>query len=985
MVQQRAWYLFLLLEGGCLLDLHHAWLIPNHNDWHSKCSFGPSRRRMRPTLLLLDASTTRWNVVARQNLTDIHPFPIQRRRRIRTHQEDQLVSSSSSSSSSSKVEVTIVTTTATTTKTKTTTGDWRSFSAEERAIQQVSAIMDLYNMTDAGVSDLIVSKALEGLINRLCRDQRINGQLLEQVEELVWRLDDLHVLPTPSCVESLWMMQQQHCQQHQQDEKPSKQIGRSVRFLMNWILWANDYQTSNIPKPPIEYVQRIFAMARETNVTMSFRMWDLYRYLHATEPESLPRNFYTLILDILSYSPAPMKCRQFYVLQDLQRRYQATGDDIWAPSVNELESCLMAAARNGQAMEATWAFRALRTRQSKTQLHVYLKLWFQGISKSPEPGAARYMEQFLLSSQEDLNRSTDSDSSDLYQLMSHRYYYNMVLQKWATTRTPGSGMRAQALFDAMVKSYRKSENENLRPNEESVHHVVMAYLREVDSSLQHLLDAHRFLRQALQQLGSLRDPSSSRQWRTFDNLLEAYSKFHDESMAIAAADRLFQLFLVHHRDGDVTEEPDPFHLSHVLKLWNKAPSPEGAEKSLEFFRLMDSLYDQGKIASRPDAFNIRQLLGTLAQSEIPGQGEYAELLLDRVLEDASTPDSFDSFVKGHMFWCVVKCYCNDRTADGYIRGRKVLQRLENIHFENPLSVRLTGASYKILVHGWALLGGEGAGEQAQSILEDLEQLHARGNKHAKLSWDIYLDAIKAWTKDPSSHAIQKVDQLYQRWTELTSDSERHPSVDMAVAVAHATCPDGSLERSERLMTELNTNFESGDDDSRVSSLAWHSLLDKLSKNAPPQSCLPRALALFERMQRQDRLGRPVADLRSWAYESLMRSWSRSGESNAVAEMESLYAEVMEMYQNGNLQMQPSIILIDLLLETYNDLESQDKAVSDKALRLVQDAQNHFKNGNAAMKPGRSTIWLILTILGRSECSDDYQDAIYEILQWRESV
>ena len=938
------WCFIFLLEGSFLFENHHAWT----NSYFYKPS---STLRLQTNL----------HALARQNLTMTPLSPLNKDEgRIRQITNDLN----------------------------------KEVSGERRAIQQVAAIMDLYNMTNPGVSELIVSKALEGLVQRVYRDETVDEALLTEIEDLFWRLDDMPaVLPTYLSVETLWMMQQRYCQQ---SKFCGKHIGRSVHLLMNWSMWANQQTPSSIPKPPDEFIYDTFSLAKESNVSMSFRMWDLYRYLHVNVAETISRDFYSLVLYVLAKSPGSWKARQCYVLQDLERRYQSSGDVSMTPSNAELETALGESSRYGRASDATWIFRMLRARQSKSQTQAHLKLWFQALRRSSEAGSAVYLEQLLVSSFE---ADETTDDYNLYLLMRHRIYYNMALQKWSTMKTPGAGMRAQALFHRMVTKYKTSGDENLRPNEESVHHVVMAFVREENASLQNLLDAHRFLRQSLQTLGSLRDRTTTRHWRTFDNLLASYTKYPDDRRAVEAADQLFRFFLLQHRDGVVSEEPDPFHLSHTLKAWYKSPKKEGAIKSLEFFRLLDSLYRQGTIQLQPDAYNIRQLLGTVAQSDLTGEGEYAESLLARVLDCDPLPPSFDATAVGTLFGYVIKCNCNDRTEEGLYRARKVLEALQDFHSENPSKVRLTGASYKLILKEWAHIGGSEAGKQAHAILEHFESQHFAGNKHTRLSCEFYVDAIKAWTKDPSPNAIRKVDELNDRWNELSQqgipDVAPHTSIDMAVAAAHATCPGGSLEKAERIFLDLNSRFEAGDDNARVSSYAWHTLLEAISKKAPAGECLVRSQSLFDKMKQQGRTGRPVADLRCWAYESLLRSWSRSGDPAAVSEMENIYSSLMKQYKGGSIQLQPSSVIVDLLLEKYDEVEPsedeieeeeespEDDEVAEKALALFQEATKQFRDGNARMKPGRSTISLVLAVLGRSGQSSKYEKDAEKIIQWRD--
>jgi hypothetical protein len=107
-------------------------------------------------------------------------------------------------------------------------------------------------------------------------------------------------------------------------------------------------------------------------------------------------------------------------------------------------------------------------------------------------------------------------------------------------------------------------------------------------------------------------------------------------------------------------------------------------------------------------------------------------------------------------------------------------------------------------------------------------------------------------------------------------------------------------------------------------MAWHSLLDARSRKSPPENCVPRCRDSFQAIKELGRLGRPVADLRSWAYETLMRAWLRSGDPGALSEMESLYSYVMMNVSSTESR----ITFVVLLLEKYNEIESEGDTIPD---------------------------------------------------------
>ena len=83
-------------------------------------------------------------------------------------------------------------------------------------------------------------------------------------------------------------------------------------------------------------------------------------------------------------------------------------------------------------------------------------------------------------------------------------------------------------------------------------------------------------------------------------------------------------------------------------------------------------------------------------------------------------------------------------------------------------------------------------------------------------------------------------------------------------------------------------------------------------------------------------------------------------------------------------MQPSLEIVDLLLEKYNEEESPDRSNAEGALQVFYDVMGYLEEGNEAMRPGRSTSWLLLAILGRAVDAADssrYKDAVDTIISW----
>jgi hypothetical protein len=653
-----------------------------------------------------------------------------------------------------------------------------------RAIEQVDEILNLYNATggdDGSLSTDIVTTTVESLLIACCdrsshdRVSSITEELLERLEGVVWRLGDLGIAPSTTVFECLWRLQQSHREIHDPagdvDEdcyhdgrnpsgvKSSRHVGRSVHLLKEWLRCGQSAGGRSILTPvPESYFIEVLDFAIEHSVTMSYSIWDLYRSFHESHDDRahrLPRPVYARLLDLLATSAAEWKVRECRVLQDMMVQARKYNSSEYEPTISEIESVLAHSIQSGRVQDVAWLMRLLPDPSVDHKL-----LFLQALSRSREDGSILYMERLV-------EAWSDEVGLDGYKLL---------LRKLSGSRAPGRCKRARRAFDVIQRRYHQSRQDSevndygktsWKPDAHCVYMVVQSYLNDSgETRPSRVKMADQFLRSCVQQgymqeksCSIARDSQKRYPFRVFDKMLEFYStNLYADIEAHEAADQLYQFFLVQHRNGMIEEQPDSFHLGHILRLWNlESIGSMGVHKSLEYLYLFDALRSRGLIQVEPDEFNIRQVLGTMARSDCQGMGSDASQLLERVLRKDEIMS--DSYALGHMFWCAIKCWCNDGTLQGVVRAIEVLDRLEALFERDSSMVQVTGASYQTVLRTLAtILKNEtpkdpsvaasveaekvAIAELAREVVRRIELQNHRGNRRARLTRTIYLDAIR---------------------------------------------------------------------------------------------------------------------------------------------------------------------------------------------------------------------------------------------------
>jgi hypothetical protein len=489
-------------------------------------------------------------------------------------------------------------------------------SSFERAVEQVHALFDLASLKEdaVSISSNVVLTALDGLVSRALQniqtatDEALDlERQLKALEGLLGRVNNLDASPSLQTVESLWMMQQYHWQLEIEfdHDQASDHVERTVTLLQNWTIWASESSTmlSGHP-PPILFLLKVLHISLQYRVPMSSGLWDLYSssLVHASNSRQR-REVQGHVLDLVSFSSQEWKIRQCQVLQNMLRvTCEDYGEITSNTTTNELLRALRASAQAGRAPDAAWLARRLLLQQpdlDQSTLATIHRHFLESLLYSNESGSLLYMERLLLAS---------NNTEDALAVPLNCETFKLLLRKCSLVRSAGSGRRAERIFYRALRTLNETGGQ--LPDAECVYYVVAAYLQNL--TLSHVRMSDLFVRHCVKQFGL--QPSqiettavgaSLTSWRIFDRLLEAYVtsasiSATDERKALQRADELFRFFLVQHRNGRIlTEEPDEYHLGHMVCLWNRSSlsiANKSQQKVTEYQQLITGLHTTQGVA-----------------------------------------------------------------------------------------------------------------------------------------------------------------------------------------------------------------------------------------------------------------------------------------------------------------------------------------------------------------------------------------------------
>jgi pentatricopeptide repeat protein len=161
--------------------------------------------------------------------------------------------------------------------------------------------------------------------------------------------------------------------------------------------------------------------------------------------------------------------------------------------------------------------------------------------------------------------------------------YNTVMDAWARSKHPDAALRAQALFDELLKNYQGGD-QGMKPSCQSFGTMITAWGR---------------------------------------------SKSKD---AAAKAQALFDDMLARHKSGDTDLQPGVVQYTALIDVWARAGAPERAEQIL---RDMDS---SGNVGVKPDVVSYTAVMNAWSRSSESDAVHRTQALFDELMQKFEAGD-----------------------------------------------------------------------------------------------------------------------------------------------------------------------------------------------------------------------------------------------------------------------------------------------------------------------------------------------------------
>ena len=413
-------------------------------------------------------------------------------------------------------------------------------------------------------------------------------------------------------------------------------------------------------------------------------------------------------------------------------------------------------------------------------------------------------------------------------------------------------------------------------------------------------------------------------------------------------------------------EPDMVVYTSVLNCWAKAKSRKEREmaskRALKILSVMEEAYkSQKNYVMKPSVITYTTVIKAIGYSLDTRAPELAESVLRRMynLTESGTIDVRPNVA---TYNAVINALSTSRFRRGETgaNARKaealLVEMIRRSRNDGESSLEPTVVTWGSVLRAYSLSGLPDSGEQAQRIVDMLENWHEAGNTNVRPNVVCYTTVMSAWArgKAPAQTALKKVNETLTKLENLyeaTLDKSLRPNkitYITAMDVYCRKCPDVAGSMSQNIVDHMIELYSKDIGYDRPTRIVFNTLIHAWSRSQEPDAA-EMAEKIFSWLESQysagDQYVRPdevtlCAVLNVWANNAidggamraqqimdhtqtmsaeergfdrtivpsniLIKAWGRSRTVDSVQRAEEILTNLEEEYQNGVSKVKPDI-------------------------------------------------------------------------------
>jgi pentatricopeptide repeat protein len=465
---------------------------------------------------------------------------------------------------------------------------------------------------------------------------------------------------------------------------------------------------------------------------------------------------------------------------------------------------------------------------------------------------------------------------------------------------------------------------------------------------------------------------------SFNTVISAWAR-SDEPNAAERAQSLLKRMYDPLDMGALQVTPDIITYNTMLDCWARSGHEDAAERCMAILQEMQELYEVGEVDARPDIISYTTTINAFAKA---GNVAQAEGLLN---EMHMAFMSGDNHLKPSVrtLTAIIEAWSRSDAEDGLERAVAVFQRIRELHKFGLSNEGPDVVAYNVMLNCYAMSarGAETtskrreAAKLADSLLQEMQERSAKGEKGATPDFRSYSIVIHAWAQALNDRRAVK---LLHEALDAYEVGEREMVLDLPTVhtVLRALGRGGKGAKAETLLERLCTMRTKGEHGASPNAVTFSLVVTAWSKSGAFQAA-HRAETVLKEMRRMYEAGAVAMKPDFLIYSSLITCWANSRMNGAPERALAILGEMRQRAKAGDSGMEPDVVSYNAVLQAFSQARNPERA--EDLLRKMQD---EYQKGDENTKPDLWSFNTVLAAWARSNALDAVERSEQLVAQMR---
>jgi hypothetical protein len=415
-------------------------------------------------------------------------------------------------------------------------------------------------------------------------------------------------------------------------------------------------------------------------------------------------------------------------------------------------------------------------------------------------------------------------------------------------------------------------------------------------------------------------------------------------------------------------EPDMVVYTSVLNCWAKAKSRKEREmaskRALKILHVMEESYkSQKNYVMKPSVITYTTVIKAIGYSLDTRAPELAESVLRRMynLTESGTIDVRPNVA---TYNAVINALSTSKFKRGETgaNARKaealLVEMIRRSRNDGESSLEPTVVTWGSVLRAYSLSGLPDSGEQAQRIVDMLENWYESGNTNVRPNVVCYTTVMSAWArgKAPARVALKKVNETLTKLENLyeaTLDESLRPNkitYITAMDVYCRKCPDVAGSMAQNIVDHMIELYSKDIGYDRPTRIVFNTLIHAWSRSQEPDAA-EMAEKIFSWLESQYSAGDEYVRPDEVTLCAVLNVWANNAIDGGAMRAQQImdHTETMTVEERG---FDRTIVPWNILIKAWGRSKTVDSV--QRAEEILTNLEEEYRNGESNVKPDITT-------------------------------